>query len=201
MSISGMLAVLFVGLAASPALASTTAVDTSSCAAPALSQPFLSVGDSNWYTLAPGESAGNFDGWTLRGGARIETAQLADGRTGSVLNLPGGSQAVSPTICVTSDYPDARTMVRNLSGSNGGAVSFSVSYAGTRSAASPQQTGVFKTTGSTGVAGGWLMSDPANLQPSSTAGWQAMRITLAPAGPKKAEFQIYNLYIDPRMTH
>src|ERR1700733_5298612 len=72
----------------------TTSVDTSSCTAPTLSQPFLAWGDTNWYALAPGETADDFAGagWTLKGGAKIVTATLEDGTTGSVLDLPGGSQ-------------------------------------------------------------------------------------------------------------
>jgi len=113
-----------------------------------------------------------------------------------VLDLPRGSQAVSPTICLTSDYPTARAMIRNVSGANGGSVGFSVSYAGTSTASTPVQTGTFKTTGSNGVAGAWALSDPANLDPSTTPGWQLMRITLT-ANVK--EFQVYNLYNDPMM--
>ena len=195
-------------LGAAPAAAMTTAaatgagatpVDTSSCTEPALTQPFLAWGDSNWYALAPGETADDFTGagWTLTGGAKIVTATLKDGTTGSVLDLPRGSEAVSPTICLTSDYPTARAMIRNVSGSNGGSAGFSVSHAGTGTATAPVQTGTFKTTGSAGVAGDWALSDPANLDPSTTPGWQLMRITLTATGPK--EFQVYNLYNDPMM--
>jgi hypothetical protein len=87
-------------------------------------------------------------------------------------------------------------MIRSGSGSNGGSVGFSVSYAGTRTAAAPVQTGTFKTTGSSGVAGAWALSAPANLDPSTTPGWQLMRITLT-ASVK--EFQVYDLYNDPMM--
>jgi hypothetical protein len=180
--------------------AATTPVDTSMCTAPALSQPFLSWQDTNWYALAAGQAVDNFNGagWTLSGGAKIVATTLADGTTGSVLDLPSGSQAISPTICLTSDYPSARMMVRNLSGSNGGNVSFSVSYAGTTSANSPLQTGTFKTTGNQGVGGGWELSDPVALEPSTNSGWQPMQITLTPSGPAKASFEVYNLYVDPR---
>ena len=167
------------------------------CTAPSLSQPFLAWGDSNWYALAPGETADNFTGggWTLTGGAKIVTTTLKDGTTGAVLDLPRGSSATSPTICLTSDFPTARTMVRNVSGSNGGSVGFSVSYAGTSSQNDPVQTGTFKTTGSSGVSGDWALSDPANLDPSTTPGWQLMQITLTANGTK--ESQVYNLYNDP----
>jgi hypothetical protein len=166
------------------------------------SQPFLSWQDTNSYTLVSGQSADNFSGagWVLSGGASLVTTTLADGRTGSVLDLPTGSQAVSPTICVASDYPDARMMVSNLSGSSGGKMDFAVSYAGTSSATTPQQTGTFKTTGNQGVSGNWLLSAPADMQPGSAPGWQPMQITLTPSGPKKTDFQIYNLYVDPRSS-
>jgi hypothetical protein len=201
------LGVAFAALGAVPAEAKTTAtaadtttttttsVDTSSCTAPALTQAFLAWGDSNWYALAAGETADNFtgDGWTLTGGAKIVTTTLQDGTTGAVLDLPRGSSATSPAICLTSDYPTARTMFRNVSGANGGDVGFSVSYAGTSSANAPVQTGTFKTTGSD--KGDWALSDPADLDPSTTPGWQLMQITLTANGPK--EFQVYNLYNDP----
>jgi hypothetical protein len=189
-------------LGAAPAAAATAGASspsTSSCTEPTLTQPFLAWGDGNWYALAPGETADHFTGagWTLTGGAKVVTATLEDGTTGSVLDLPRGSAAVSPTICLTSDYPTARAMIRNVSGSNGGSVGFSVSYAGTSTATAPIQTGTFKTTGSAGVAGAWALSAPANLDPSTTPGWQLMRITLTATGPK--DFQVYNLYNDPMM--
>jgi hypothetical protein len=177
----------------------TNSVDTSSCTSPLLTQPFLAWGDSNWYALAPGEAADDFagTGWTLSGGAKIVTTPLQDGTTGSVLNLPRGSQAVSPTVCLTSAYPTARMMIRSVSGSNGGSVGFSVSYAGTSTANAPLQTGTFKTTGAAGGAGNWFLSGPADLDPSTTPGWQLMQVTLTADGPK--EFQVYNLYLDPAM--
>ncbi|MGO9957634.1 MAG: hypothetical protein ACLP50_16960 [Solirubrobacteraceae bacterium] len=196
------LGVVLAACSAAPAQAATTPVDTSMCSAPALSQPFLSWQDTNWYALAPGENADQFTGvgWVLSGGAKIVTTTLADGTTNSVLDLPGGSQAVSPTICLTSAYPEARMMVNNTTGDNGGKVDFSVSYAGTASATTPVQTGTFKTTGNGGVSGDWALTDPVNLAPSTTPGWQPMQVTLTPSGPKKADFQIYNLYLDPRMS-
>ena len=176
-----------------------TSVTTSTCANPPLTQPFLAWGDSNWYALAPGETADAFGGagWTLTGGAKIVTATLQDGTTGSVLDLPRGSKAVSPKVCLTSAYPTARMMIRDVSDSNGGSVGFSVSYAGTSTANSPLQTGSFKTTGSAGVAGNWFLSAPAELDPSTSPGWQLMQITLTANGSK--EFQAYNLYLDPMM--
>jgi hypothetical protein len=196
------LGVVLAAVSAAPAQAATTPVNTSMCTTPALSQPFHSWQDTNWYALAPGQSADQFTGagWVLSGGAKIVTTTLADGTTNSVLDLPGGSQAVSPTVCLTSAYPEARMMVSDVSGNNGGKVGFSVSYAGTASATTPTQTRTFKTTGNQGVSGDWMLTDPVNLQPSATPGWQPMHITLVPSGSKKADFRIYNLYLDPRMS-
>jgi hypothetical protein len=193
LALGGPLAALIAGLLASPALAATATVDTSACSAPLLSQPFLSVGDSNWYTLVPGQSQDNFggSGWVLSGGARIITSKLADGQTGSVLDLPSGSKAVSPTVCVTSAYPTARTMVRNVVGAEG--VFFYVSYAGTSTWNNPKNTGQVH-----GTATAWTISDPVNVQPGNLTGWQPARFTFIPGG-HSSDFQIYNFYVDPRM--
>ena len=139
---------------AASAQADTSAAGTSSCTDPALSQPFLPWGDSNWYALAPGEAPDDFagTGWTLTGGAQIVTTALQDGRTGSVLNLPVGAKAVSPTICLTSACPTADDDPECI-GQQRRQRGFSVSYAGTNTANAPLQTGTFKTTGNQGVAG------------------------------------------------
>jgi hypothetical protein len=165
----------------------------SPCPAAQLSQPFLSAGDSNWYTLAPGESAGSFDGggWVLRGGAKVVSAALADGATGSVLDLPSGSEAVSPAMCVTADYTSARTMEQNVVGSGG--VSFSVTYTGAGVSADPQRMG--RVHGERGV---WTLSRSMALAPADQAGGQRARFTLA-AGGHSSEFQVYDFYVDPRM--
>ncbi len=191
----GAFALLFAGLAAPSAMADNVAptMSTASCSTPAFSQPFASLKDNNDYTLAPGQSPDNFDGtgWTLSGGASITTAVLADSQTGSVLNLPSGSQAVSPPICVTADYPIARTQVRNVVGGEG--VQFYVSYDATKSWVKPQSTGQFHSEKNQ-----WSLSDNLNLQPPKSTGWQIVRFTLVPGG-KTSDFQVYNFWIDPRM--
>jgi len=164
--------------------------DTSSCFDPVLTQPFLSAGDRNWYTLAPGESPGSFtgEGWTLSGGASI---QAGENGAGSALNLPSGSQAISPPMCVASDYPTARTMVRNVVGAEG--VQVFVAYAGTKTATVAQGVGQVH-----GQHTAWTLSNPFNLHPGNLPGWQLVRFTLVPGG-RSSEFQVYNFYVDPRM--
>jgi hypothetical protein len=182
-------------IVSSSAKAATVSVDTSMCSDPLLTQPFLSAGDRNWYTLVPGQSPDNFDGggWTLTGGAKTVTRTLGDGSTGSVLDLPSGSKAVSPTICVTSSYPTARMMVRDVAGSEG--VFFDVSYEGTSTWYTPKNTGQVHGAGTA-----WTLSGSVNLQPFNVAGWQPVRFTLVPGG-KTSDFQVYNFYVDPRMRY
>src|SRR5438552_3818600 len=105
---------LCVAVPAQAAKQSTTEkpiTEPSQCVEAALTQPFLYAGDTHWYTLAPGQTPGNFEGksWVLSGGASIKKTTLYNGQTGSVLDLPSGSKAVSPSFCVTSEYPTART--------------------------------------------------------------------------------------------
>jgi hypothetical protein len=159
-----------------------------------MGQTFLSMKDRNWYTLAPGQSPDGFNGagWTLTNGAQIVSTQLQDGQSGSVLDLPSGAVAVSPPICVTSDYPTARTLVRNVVGGEG--VQFYVSYQGTHTWEQPQNTGQLH-----GQKNGWTVSSPVNLQPDHhTVGWQIVRFAFV-AGGKTSDFQVYNFYVDPRM--
>jgi hypothetical protein len=190
------LSVLIATVASGSAHAATTStVDTSWCATPTLSQPFTPFHDTNYYTLVPGESAQGFDGtgWQLSGGAQIITTTLADGSTGQVLDLPSGSKAVSPPMCVTSDFPTARTMVRDVKGSEG--VFFYVAYQGTKTWENPKNTGQVH-----GKQTSWSVSDPVNVQPSGQPGWQPVTFTLQ-AGGKTSDFQVYDFYVDPRLHH
>jgi hypothetical protein len=187
---------ILVGVAAAfgPATAmAETPTTTSSCPTGVFTQPFLVVGDSNWYSLMHGQTVDNFDGtgWTLRGGATIAQTTLPNGKAADVLDLPSGSKAVSPTTCVTQYYPRARMMVRNLKGSEG--VFFYVSYLGTSTWDKPKNTGQVHGSGTA-----WTAADPVNLQPYKVAGYQTVRFTFKPGG-NSSRFQLYNVYVDPRM--
>ena len=184
------LSLLILAYAAVPAQAS---LNTAQCSQPEYVQPFLAAGDSNWYTLPPGESYNNFTGhgWQLSGGAKLVTTTLGNGSQSSVLDLPSGSKAVSPIVCVTSEYPTARALVRNVKGAEG--VFFYVEYEGTNTWNNPKNTGQIHGNNTE-----WTLVTPVNLQPENTAGWQPMRITLVPGG-RTSEFQVYNLYVDPKM--
>lgn len=186
--LSSVVAAVTVGLliGAAPALA-----ETLQCEAQPFSQPFLFAKDTSNYVLVPGESANDFEGagWELSGGAKIVQGTLANGSTGSVLQMPGGSKAVSPAFCVTTEYPTARTMIDDVEGAQG--VTFAVGYEGKPTWKSPHNSGQ--------VHGGkseWTTSAPLNMQPENVQGWQHVRITLSANG-NGSVYQIYNLYVDP----
>jgi hypothetical protein len=118
-------------------------LDEGSCTHPELSQPMSIFGDFNTYGLAPGGMFSDADGWQLSGGAKITSATQPDGSTGGVLELPGRSQATSPPMCITADYPMARLWSRNVSGN--GSISFNVQYFDTQTGqwTSPRDNGLF----------------------------------------------------------
>jgi hypothetical protein len=178
--------------------ANTTAESSAECMAPALLQPFTSWKDTRHYVLAPG---GDFSdptsgGWKLDGGAQIVNDASPDGTTDSVLALPTGAVAVSPTMCVDLDYPTARVWVRNVVGD--GDVNVSVIYDAGKSAEVPHAVG--------NVHGNkqrtWGLSNDVKIQPQlagKRAGWRRVAFVLV-AGGKSSEFRIDDFYVDPRMV-
>ena len=179
---------VLIATAASASATAATSSSTSACSVPAytLAQPYLASGDSNWYTLAPGQSVDNFAGagWTLTGGAKLVTATLADGTTGTVLDLPAGSKAVSPPMCVDSDYPTARVNV--LQTVKGAGMHVYVAY--TANAGAGQSSGV--------VSGGstWSVSRAIQLHAGSLSGWQNAQYTFEGG---KGAIELYDFYVDP----
>lgn len=181
--------VALLGLSAAPAMAAAT------CEGQTFSQPFVAWNDYNYYTLVQGGAFNSAsEGWELKGGAQVIKTTRPNETTGGVLNLPSGSTAVSPPVCVTLQYPTARVWVRNVKGAEGVAVG--VAYAGTPTATSPKNVGQVH-----GQQNNWTLSDPFNLQPQ-TAGpneeTRQVRLVFV-AGGQTSDFQLYGLYVDPRM--
>ena len=97
------LAALSIGIlgATAPAANAGLLVETSpTCEGQVLSQPFLSQGDSSYYTPVPGGSFSDSaaPGWNLNG------SRVANG----ALTLPAGSSATSPTVCAGLEHPSMR---------------------------------------------------------------------------------------------
>lgn len=166
--------------------------DTSQCQPPTVDQPFLAWKDTNYYTLVPGENQYGFTGlgWTLADGASIKAATVQTGAAADVLDLPSGSVAISPPMCVSSAFPTARTMVRDVAGAEG--VQVYVAYAGQHSENQPQNVGQVH-----GQQTQWTLSNSFNVQPGNSPGWELVRFTFV-AGGKTSDFQLYNFYVDPR---
>jgi hypothetical protein len=183
------LATLIAAASTTPAQAAN-APSSSSCSTPSVSQVFLGWGDTNWYTLVPGESLDNFagTGWTLSGGARLVSQKLYDGKTGYVLDMPSGSKAVSPLVCIGNGYPIAKTLIRNLAGTSDG-VAFTPFDLTTN-----KQQGTMQLRGSTA----WSLSPPVNVLPGAVSGWHIMQFTYV-AGGRTSDFQIYDFAVDPHM--
>jgi hypothetical protein len=180
---------------AATVFAPTAVAPLSVCSDPALSQPFLGVGDRNYYVLAPGGAfaSASTAGWELRNGAGIVETTQPDGTLGGVLDLPSKAQATSPVLCITSDYPTSRLSVRNLAGSEG--VFFYVSYWQNGAWTAPKNTGQFHGSGKA-----WTLSNPMNVQPSGVAGWQQVRFTFV-AGGTTSRFQADDFWVDPRARY
>jgi len=75
-----------------------------------MSQPFTQFGDNASYTLIPGGSFESGDvAWALKGGASIVSGNEPFAGSGSkALNLPAGSSATSPFMCVGTLSPTLR---------------------------------------------------------------------------------------------
>ncbi len=75
-----------------------------------MSQPFAQFGDNGSYTLVPGGSFEPGDAaWSLKGGANIVSGNEPFAASGSnALNLPAGSSATSPFMCVGTLSPTLR---------------------------------------------------------------------------------------------
>jgi hypothetical protein len=181
---------LIAAFTAGPATASAA----TSCSSAVLSQPFASFGDSNYYAAPEGESYDAFggEGWKLSGGAEVVSTTLADGAVSTVLDLPAGAQAVSPALCVNGEYPSARSMINSTAGSQG--VTAFIGYEGTPSWNVPRNIGNM-----TGLLSGWSPSNILNTRIILPKGGSVQaRFTLQNNGGSGA--QIYNFYVDPRMS-
>ena len=179
----GAACMAFASVSTAPALASTPVLSLSpsglsaaglqlagaQCGNPTLTQAFSAYGDSNWYTLAPGETATDLSGagWTTLLTASIKTTTLANGSTSQVLDLPPLGIAISPPVCVQTDYPTARTMLKT---SLGGNVLVGVVYADALAAGvteSPLQTAI---SGSLGGSSNWSPSGTFTVHPGDLPG-------------------------------
>jgi hypothetical protein len=174
------------------AMANTAGSEAAVCPGQTFSQPFEAFGDSNWYTLVEGsEFNGGAEGWELSGGAAVVDGIRPDGSFGGVLKLPSGAEAVSPAVCVTLDYPKARTWVDAVDG--GGGVAVEVVYP-----EKPQ--GVATGRLSDKSENNWTLSRQFNVKPQMAGGQEGVReVRFVYANKSSGDFHIWGLFVDPRM--
>jgi hypothetical protein len=177
--------------AASPAVDAELAV----CPGQTFSQPFAALQDTNYYTLVQGSSFDSpGEGWQLHNGAAIVGTTRPDGSSGGALDLPSGAYAVSPPVCVTLQYPTARTWVEGVNGPGG--VVVGVYYPGSRPVGGP----VGLLTAPQGA--GWQLSRPFQVHPQlagAEEGVREVRFVFASLG-RGSDYRLSGLYVDPRMS-
>lgn len=175
------------------AMASSADSETAVCPGQTFSQTFEAFGDSNWYTLVEGsEFNGGAEGWELSGGAEVVQGVRPDGSTGGVLSLPSGAVAESPAVCVTLDYPKARTWVDAVDGTGG--VTVELVYP-----EKPQ--GVATGRLSDKSASNWTLSRQFNVKPQMAGGQEGVREVrfVYANNTKSSDFRVWGLFVDPRM--
>lgn len=181
------------GLWSASATASDAGPEAAVCPGQTFSQTFEAFGDSNWYTLVEGsEFNGGAEGWELSGGAKVVQGVRPDGSFGGVLSLPVGATAESPAVCVTLDYPKARTWVDAVDG--GGGVNVELVY--------PEKPeGVATGRLSDKSENNWTLSRQFNVKPQMAGGQEGVREVrfVYVNNTKSSDFNVWGLFVDPRM--
>ncbi len=173
---------------------SEASTEFSVCPGQTFAQPFQTLGDSNYYTLAEGSEFNNGpEGWELLNGAKIIQGTRPDGSTGNILDMPAGAVAISPPSCVTLQYPTARTYAESVKGGSG--VSVTVAYG--------LQSSLIANAGQLKPQPhqGWEVSAPFKVQPQLTGSKEGTREVRFVYSTKNAEEHIFGLYVDPRLSH
>lgn len=168
-----------------------------------LTQPFTPWNDSGGYFLVPGASfEGDTSNWTLDGGAAVvagnESYDAGSATDGSSLSLPTGSDATTPSVCVTVESPTLRLFVLNQ-GAKDAKLELDLNFV--------DDKGNAKTQKLKDLTGGssWTLTDPIKfLGPINSvldhAGKTDVSFTFKPKDAKGV-WQIDDAYVDPRKTY
>lgn len=168
------------------------------CGYTGATQVFKQWGDSHHYVLAPdGGFENGASGWSLAGGAKVvagnESHYLRSVDDENSLDLPSGSAATSPPICVALDTPLLRTMVRNT-GDPESRLRVEVTY---------KLLGLVRTTVVTNMRAGSAWVPSSYISP--TLGLSTIVGTVLPAAVQvrfrpldaAGAWQIDDFYVDP----
>ncbi len=186
---AGAAALALIGPAS--ASAGVLVASATDCATQTFSQPFLPFGDVASYTLDPGgdfESGPAWSGGTIVSGN--EPYNVGSASDSHSLALSAGQQTVSPSICVSVNYPDIRLFAKG--DSSLAQLNVEVLYEDAGGNVQSLPIGTLAGTGS------WTLTPPyvigANLLPllpgNNTA--VAFRFTAA-----SGNWQLDDVYVDP----
>jgi hypothetical protein len=169
---------------AAPAVADACTVSTAN-----QSQPFASLGDSAWYTLAPGGAfvPGTTSGWTLNGA----TVQNGSGLLAHNLSFGPNSAPISAPFCVSAATPTFRFYARQTSGS-WAEMNVNVLWTDASGAHNTTAAGLNLTPN-------WTASpvyNLGNMLPTQAGATFSVRIQFVPAAYGGA-VAIDDLYVDP----
>ena len=165
------------------------------CGSPELSQPFARWNDTAKYKLVDGGAfeAGT-DGWAFTGGARVvdgnATQKVRSASDSRSLQLPAGSSATTPLVCVGLDEPTLRYFAKSTSLLRALTVSVQVQL----------ELGVWVTLPiGVDLGGAWHPSLQtlvvANLLPLFPPDQTAVRFVFRPL---LGTFNIDDVFVDPR---
>jgi hypothetical protein len=178
-------------------------IQTDACDNAALTQPFASQSDSNYYKLVPGgDFEGSLSGWSLTRGAKLVSGSEPFGATGKVgkysMYLPAGASVQSPFTCVDAAYPMFRLFGRN----NGllSIVAVSIVYK------EPLLGSLTVPVGVIALSGSWA---PSAQMPTLSFVQGVLNALLTGKTPQVAlrftavtgSSQIDDIYIDPHMAY
>lgn len=174
--------------------------DANDCGNPDLSQPFLPWLDAAHY-FSLGTFEDNAAGWSLSSGAGVtsgnEPWQVAGSSDSQSLDLPRGSSATSPTVCVGIDDPAVRFFAKR----SGGGLLGKLSVLEVDAIVQTNVLGATVTVpvGVTGTGNGWSPTLPmvvaADLLPLLPGNQTPVAFKFTPIGT--ADWQIDDTYVDP----
>jgi len=169
------------------------AVTNAACPKLPITQALTQFGDNSEYALVPGSSfESGAPGWSLTN-AEVVNGEGANGGSDSLEIEPDGV-AVSPTFCVSSEYPSFRFFARQVSGGDGPS-SLNVSLRWSAGWGYGRET----TVASLQPSGEWTLSPVLKLA-SALPLWMRgstlkVRVVFEPSGD--GSWAIDDLYIDP----
>jgi hypothetical protein len=189
------LAAAATAFAAAPASAGVLVENAPNCDNPAGSPVFSPWYDSSNYFLAPdGGFENGAAGWSLNG-ASVTSGNESYGVSGagsSSLNLPNGSSATSPEICVGLEHPTTRFFVKKNSGGLMSSLRVDVAFETSTGA------DISLTVGAIGGSGSWSPSVQmlvvANLLPLLPGNYTPVEFTFTPQG---GNWQVDDFFVDP----